>query len=889
MINKIKILFIGSNPSDQTRIRIDTELREIESNLRLSNLRDKFELVQSHATRPRDLLQAMLDHEPAIVHFSGHGNQTGICLEDEIGNTKIISNDALTELFKQFSDKIECIILNSCYSEEQACTISEHISYVVGMQSSIPDNTALEYAVGFYKALGSGKDYSFAHTTGVTSVKLAGLSGSNIPLILQKENKPSTREAKNLATVINIEQVLHQRLESALCSFSNQPIIWVEPVLSTNSEISQNPNENLEKRKKISEIITGPKSTIIKAPPQFGLTSLSHFLIKSAWTTNKKLWIYINSEEIKPHKIENYIENEVQMLGFRKDDIECIVLDSWDVNEHLALKKLRILCDLFKDTPLIVMQRIDDYKFFNAQETEKISREFDVLHLLALHRSQIRQVVSDYNSQRNIGEDSIVLAKIVKDLECLNMHRTPHNCLTLLKVSEKYFDESPVNRTNMLERVLFILFNTDDIPTYKTKPDLKDCEYVLGRLSEQMIKSGTYEFTRDFFLRTLNDFCKEKLFDLEVDVLFDILLTNNIIIKRGEGYGFKSSFWILFFAAKRMHIDSNFSNYIFEFKKYRNFPEIIEFYTGIDRNRSDALKILLSDIRKTCDVVLEKVGIPDNLNPYVHAKWDPTREQVEKMRLEIGDNVMNSHLPVSVKDQFAENGYNQLKPYDQSIHSILEEYSLYALMQEIKATSRALRNCDYVDSSIKKEVLKEIVRSWEQISKILFVLSPMLAIKGKAQFEDVLFLLADGFGDNFEDRLNGILQTTPSFIVGYFRNDISSNKLGPLLFDYLNNEKSKLKKHKIALMIISERPREWKSHIEDYIISLPFDSFFLFDTLNCLQAIYKYDFLNNTEVSIIDYLIKKAFAKNYYKTMNPGLEKIKAITNKELPLGKQEE
>jgi hypothetical protein len=155
------------------------------------------------------------------------------------------------------------------------------------------------------------------------------------------------------------------------------------------------------------------------------------------------------------------------------------------------------------------------------------------------------------------------------------------------------------------------------------------------------------------------------------------------------------------------------------------------------------------------------------MNPYIHAKWSPNEEQVEKMRLEIGDNVQKSHLPISVKDQFADNNYNQLKPYDQSIHSILEEYSLYALIQETKATSRALRNCDYVDAELKKTVLIEIVRSWEQVSKILFVLSPMLAIKGSARFEDVSFLLDDNFGNTFEEKLNRILQVNPANVVGF--------------------------------------------------------------------------------------------------------------------------
>jgi hypothetical protein len=76
----------------------------------------------------------------------------------------------------------------------------------------------------------------------------------------------------------------------------------------------------------------------------------------------------------------------------------------------------------------------------------------------------------------------------------LNLHRTPLNCLTLLKVSEIDFDESPVNRSEMIKRVLFLLFNIDDVPTYKTRPDLKDCEYVLGYFCEHLIRDGAYSF-----------------------------------------------------------------------------------------------------------------------------------------------------------------------------------------------------------------------------------------------------------------------------------------------------------------------------------------------------------------------------------------------------------
>ncbi|MBK8241834.1 MAG: hypothetical protein IPK88_00255 [Saprospiraceae bacterium] len=134
-----------------------------------------------------------------------------------------------------------------------------------------------------------------------------------------------------------------------------------------------------------------------------------------------------------------------------------------------------------------------------------------MLHLIALPRNQIRNIVKQYNSEKNIGEENAVLNKITKELECLNLHRTPYNIITILKVSEKYFDDSPVNRTKMIEMILFVLFDLDEIPRYKTMPDLKDCEYVLGRYCEIMLKSEIYTFKKDEFILELKNSARKNI------------------------------------------------------------------------------------------------------------------------------------------------------------------------------------------------------------------------------------------------------------------------------------------------------------------------------------------------------------------------------------------
>ena len=75
----------------------------------------------------------MLDHNPQIIHFCGHGEgEEGLVVEKESGKPELISTEALADLFSLFADQVECVLLNACYSEAQAKAIAQHIGSVVG-------------------------------------------------------------------------------------------------------------------------------------------------------------------------------------------------------------------------------------------------------------------------------------------------------------------------------------------------------------------------------------------------------------------------------------------------------------------------------------------------------------------------------------------------------------------------------------------------------------------------------------------------------------------------------------------------------------------------------------------------------------------------------------
>ena len=183
----IKILFLSSNPEFTTPLKLDEEARLITQKIRASEYRDVLKLETLWAVRPDDLLQALNEHKPQIVHFSGHGSKTGeIVLMDNNRQVKPVSAEALKMLFTTLKDNIRVVVLNACYSERQAQAIAEVIDCVVGMSTSIGDEAAIIFAASFYRAIGFGRSIKEAFDQGKTAIMLEGIPEVNTPQLLTR-------------------------------------------------------------------------------------------------------------------------------------------------------------------------------------------------------------------------------------------------------------------------------------------------------------------------------------------------------------------------------------------------------------------------------------------------------------------------------------------------------------------------------------------------------------------------------------------------------------------------------------------------------------------------------------------------------------------------------
>ena len=672
--------------------------------------------------------------------------------------------------------------------------------------------------------------------------------------------------------------ILKSEFDEAITCYSSKKQIWVERDLANKPETTN--EQDTIVMISPSDICLDLRSCIIRAPKQFGLTCIGRFIALEhhRQTANFSAIAMVDTPSMPSHKqgVIKYIADRCTELCIDRAALAGIILDNWK-NDKSARRTLREIQTEFPNIPVVILHGLDDCtEIANSIESDEVT-EYEVLYLWALTRARIRGLVIDYIKDLSSLDDNLVTKKLIDDIDALNIHRTPLNCLLILKLLEQSFDDSPVNRTEMIGRVLYLLFyQFDKIPRYATRPDLKDCEYALGYVSEWLIRSRKVSFTKNEFYSKVQEYCKLQILDLDREVLFAFLVSENILIRKGFMFEFRFSYWLYFFAAHRMHHDSMFAEFILSEGRYSAIPEIIEFYTGIDRRRSDAVSRLTEDLKRMNSEFLNRTGIAENFNPYQEAKWTPSDKSLKEMERHVAESVAESTLPATIKDAMADKGYNPGSPYNQELAKFINESTLFQMVQTMRGAARALRNSDHVLPTLKNELLNEVLRCWVRVCQILVILSPILAERRNASFEGMGFYLTNDFDNkkSNRERWELIMNVVADNVVNWYQEDIFSKKMGALLGNYVQANQGTLGEMMILLVMAMQRPPGWEKEIESFIVRTNKNSFYLSRVYAALRHEYSASFSTERTRQQLLRLAGMSVAKHSTGSKHPNIKLI---------------
>src|SRR5689334_16621488 len=114
---KHTILFLAANPDGTDPRALDREARAIELELRRGGFRHRFALVTRWAAEPLDLLRALRELNPIVIHFAGHGAHDGLSFHGANGQRQAVSPDAIAEAIRAAGMSVRLVVLNACFTE----------------------------------------------------------------------------------------------------------------------------------------------------------------------------------------------------------------------------------------------------------------------------------------------------------------------------------------------------------------------------------------------------------------------------------------------------------------------------------------------------------------------------------------------------------------------------------------------------------------------------------------------------------------------------------------------------------------------------------------------------------------------------------------------------
>ncbi|HXM70032.1 MAG TPA: alpha/beta hydrolase, partial [Thermoanaerobaculia bacterium] len=129
--------------------------------------------------RTADLIAALVEHGPRIVHFAGPGGEL-------IADGQALSPDRLGGLFANAEAAPECVLLNADFTLDRADALLDTARCVVGTPGADRE-AAMRFWVGFYQAIGRGRGPAAAFEHGRLAVVALGLGAEQTPRFASRD------------------------------------------------------------------------------------------------------------------------------------------------------------------------------------------------------------------------------------------------------------------------------------------------------------------------------------------------------------------------------------------------------------------------------------------------------------------------------------------------------------------------------------------------------------------------------------------------------------------------------------------------------------------------------------------------------------------------------
>jgi hypothetical protein len=181
----------GATITSSRYLRLDREVREVQQTLRGAKYRDLVTVTHRPAATADDLIDALNDVRPHLVHFSGHGWAGGIVFDNgdlDDPQEHPVEFDLLAEVLAATSTPPQVLVLNACETLDGAELLLPAVPMVIGMADTIDDTAAIVFARRFYAAIASAQPVGIALAQAQAAMRLTTPEDADLPQVVVRDD-----------------------------------------------------------------------------------------------------------------------------------------------------------------------------------------------------------------------------------------------------------------------------------------------------------------------------------------------------------------------------------------------------------------------------------------------------------------------------------------------------------------------------------------------------------------------------------------------------------------------------------------------------------------------------------------------------------------------------
>lgn len=191
--DKIKILFVASNPIDTGKLELEKEYLEIRRIF--NNKRNQFEVIELFNATLDEFFNTVRIEKPDVLHISAPANNDYFTFHRPDQTSRLVPYPFLASAFLLFQPHVKCVFINTWCSPIFLKKISTSLHCAIGCPSMVMDDVSIWFSSSFYTSLAQGNSYEEAFKMGIEILKQQSKDG-NIPFVMFKDGMSNSSDDK---------------------------------------------------------------------------------------------------------------------------------------------------------------------------------------------------------------------------------------------------------------------------------------------------------------------------------------------------------------------------------------------------------------------------------------------------------------------------------------------------------------------------------------------------------------------------------------------------------------------------------------------------------------------------------------------------------------------